>query len=152
MGRLRAGELAPHDYRAFRNDLRFLVKAAGEGAVTAVHDISDGGLLTALVELCATGANVNLEKLLPDCYDDEDHNRLATLFSEEGHRWLLAVSKQQRGWLRTAALHYQVGLTQLGTTVDGKLEVACGSEHWLECEHQPLRRILRYGLIDALEG
>ena len=152
LGRLRVGELPPHDYRAFRNDLRFLVKAADEGAVTACHDISDGGLLTALVELCASGASVNLEKLLPDCYDDEDHNRLAALFSEEGHRWLLAVSKQQRGWLRTAALHYQVGLTQLGTTVDGKLEVACGSEHWLECEHQPLRRILRYGLIDALEG
>jgi phosphoribosylformylglycinamidine synthase subunit PurL len=151
LGRFRGGELPAHDYRAFRDSMRFLLKAIEEKSVTACHDISDGGLLTAIVEMCQTGAKLDLAKLLPDGYDDEDHNKLAALFGEEGHRWLLAVTKQQRGWLRTAALHYQVSLTQIGETVDGTLAVAAGNDRWLECGYTPLRLILEHGLADWLK-
>ncbi len=150
LGRFRGGELAQHDYRAFRDSTRFLLKAIQEKSVTACHDISDGGLLTAVVEMCKTGAKLDLGKLLPDGYDVEDHNTLAALFGEEGHRWLVAVNKQQRGWLRTAALHYQTKLTQIGETADGQLTVAFNDRHILGCGYTPLRLILEHGLADQL--
>ena len=151
LGRFRGGELAQHNYRAFRDSMRFLLKAIAEKSVTACHDISDGGLLTAVAEMCRTGAKLDLSRLLPDGYDDEDHNKLAALFGEEGHRWLIAVTKQQRGWLRTAALHYQVKLVQIGETVEDHLTVSFGDKPLLDCRYTPLRLILEHGLADQLK-
>jgi phosphoribosylformylglycinamidine synthase len=126
LGRQRIGESDKHDYAEFKKCLRFLLAAAGESAIAACHDISDGGLAVALAEFCA-GAEVTLPSL-PDLYDKDEHNVLAALFSEEGHRWLLAVDPEKRGWLRTAALHYDAPLKQLGTiTADWPVDSVNGT-------------------------
>jgi len=152
LGRARAGTLAAHNYRAFRECQRFILEAAGQGALAACHDISDGGLLTALVEMCDTGVSIDIGKLLPEDYDNELHNHLAALFGEEGHRWIIAVGRQSRGWVRTAALHYSVNLTPLGETIDRELIVKLEDELLFGCEWQLLKKLHREGLAAALAG
>ena len=150
LGRTRTGMLVEHDYRLFRECQRFLVRAAEQKSLTACHDIADGGLLAAVVEMCPSGAKLDLTEFLPDDYDNEEHNRLAALFGEEGHRWLIAVNKQQRGWVRTAALHFSVPLKLLGETTDGQLEVGDEGGSWFSCPIAPLAACYRHGLSYAM--
>jgi len=152
LGRARTGMLAAHNYRAFRECQRFILEASRQGALTACHDIADGGLLTALVEMCATGVSIDIGKLLPEDYDNELHNHLAALFGEEGHRWIIAVSRQSRGWVRTAALHYSVNLTPLGETIDRELIVKLDDELLFGCDWESLVQLHREGLAAALAG
>ncbi len=152
LGRTRAGELTRHNYRAFRECQRFIQEAARQRALAACHDISDGGLLTALCEMCPSGASIDVGPLLPEGYDNELHNQLAALFGEEGHRWLIAVGGRQRGWVRTAALHYSVNLIPLGTTTDRDLTVKLDGELLFGCDWEPLARCHREGLAAALAG
>ncbi|MCH7471743.1 phosphoribosylformylglycinamidine synthase subunit PurL [bacterium] len=152
LGRLRAGELAAHDYNAFRSCERFLIDAASQGALAACQDISDGGLLTAVFELSGCGASLDLSKVLTDDYDVDEHNRLAALFGEEGHRWVIAVDPRKRSRVRTAAMHYSVPLEYLGETADGTLTVSAGGEVWIECQWEPLRICYSNGLSAAMQG
>ncbi len=151
LGRLRAGELADHDYQTFRACERFLIKAAQEGALTACHDIADGGLLVAVVEMCATGADLDVPGPLPELYDVEEHNRLGALFGEEGHRWIIAVTPEQRSWVRTAALHFSVKLKPLGRTAQGRLSVSSEGRPWFECPWAPLIQCHERGLTALME-
>ena len=146
------GELASHNYRTFRECQRFILEAARQKALAACHDISDGGLLTALVELCGSGASIDIGKVLPEGYDNEVHNQLGALFGEEGHRWLIAVDQQHRGWVRTAALHYSVQMVPLGESIEGELIVKCNDELVFGCNWEPLAKLRRLGLAAALES
>jgi phosphoribosylformylglycinamidine synthase subunit PurL len=151
IGRLRAGELADHDYLTFRSCERFLIKAAQEEALTACHDIADGGLLVALIEMCATGASIDLPGPLPELYDVEEHNRIGALFGEEGHRWIIAVNPEQRSWVRTAALHFNVKLKPLGRTAENQLSVASEDRSWFKCPWAPLVQCHERGLSALME-
>jgi phosphoribosylformylglycinamidine synthase len=146
LGRLRTGELAEHDYVRFRNCARFLVKAAQEGSLTACHDVSDGGLLVAVCEMCGMGAEIDLTGMLPEIYDNDEHNRLGALFGEEGHRWILAVTHEQRSWVRTAAMHFNIQLHPLGRSGEGRLRVGAAGELWLDCDYSKLAQTHRDGL------
>ncbi|MCB1218486.1 phosphoribosylformylglycinamidine synthase subunit PurL [bacterium] len=151
IARLRSGMLEEPDYNQFRACMNFILQAAGEGAVRACHDISDGGLLVALTEMLE-GAEIDVAPLLAEGYDMEDHNRLATLFAEDGNRWLLAVSPERKSWIRTAALHHNVPLTPLGRSGNGRLTVKGGDEEWFGCDWEVLATCRRYGLQAALSG
>jgi len=151
LGRYRAGELTAHDYRKFRQCQRFLLDAAEQQQLVACHDVSDGGLLVALTELCGSGVRADVSELIPDGYDVEAHNALAALFGEEGHSWLLAVDKAHRGWVRTAAMHYSVPLLALGESIEGRLEVTAGALELINCDYAPLRELLHNGLASALD-
>ncbi len=151
LARLRSGMLEEPDYKQFRSCERFILNAASEKAIRACHDISDGGLLVALTEML-DGAEIDLAGLLAEGYDSEDHNRLATLFAEDGNRWLIAVGPDKKSWIRTAALHYKVPLTPLGHSLDGALLVRSGDEEWFGCDWNVLRTCHRYGLQAVLSG
>jgi len=146
LGRIRTGDLAPHNYRAFREAQHFLGEAAAQGMLHACHDISDGGLLTAVVEMCGSGASIEIGDLVPEGYDTDEHNLLAALFGEEGHRWIIAVDSKQRGWVRTAALHYSVNLTPIGQTIDSKLRVKRNDDLVFRCEYDELKACRENGL------
>ena len=55
-------------------------------------------------------------------------------------------------WIRTAALHYNVPLTPLGRSTDGKLRVSSKDEEWFGCDWDVLATCHRYGLQAALSG
>ncbi len=150
LGRLRAGVLDSHNYVEFRECERFLTMAAGEDAIAACHDVSDGGLLAAVAETCPTGADIDISKLLPDIYDDERHNLLGALFSEEGHRWLIAVRPDKLSWVRTAAFHFSVPLIPLGQTIDGEFVVNCQEREVLRAPMRDLNACYRGGLVAAV--
>ena len=152
LGRFRGGILAEHDYIEFRECERFLALAGGEGAVLACHDISDGGLAVALTEMCPVGVEVDLAKMKPEVYDHEEHNKLAALFGEEGHRWIIAVVPNKISWVRTAAFHFSVPLRPLGRTGGAKLKVTEGGKTWFEAEMQQLIACHSRGLVEALSG
>lgn len=126
IGRIRAGELHGHNYEEFRRCAKFLQHAAAEGGIAACHDISDGGLAVALFELCGAGCDVDIAHFIHADYDASEHNLLAALFGEGGHRWLVAVDSARKGWLRTAALHEGVPLVPMGRTGGGKLTIRNG--------------------------
>ena len=151
LARLRSGKLDAPDYREFIRCQQFILHAVGENAIHACHDISDGGLLVALVEMLA-GADIDLAPFSAEGYDIEVHNQLATMFAEDGNRWLIAVDPQHRSWIRTAALHYKVPLTPLGRSLAGELRVRSGDEEWLGCNWDGLATCHRYGLMAALSG
>jgi len=163
LGRQRLGESDKHDYAEFKKCMRFLLAATGEQAIAACHDISDGGLAVALTEFCA-GADVTLPSL-PDLYDKDEHNVLAGLFCEEGHRWILAVHPDKRGWLRTAALHYDAPLRPLGVvTADwpvdgsmaeappGRLTILHAGQTLLDADMAELHACYANGLSEAWSG
>jgi phosphoribosylformylglycinamidine synthase len=71
-----------------------LSAAAYEGLLNAAHDLSDGGLATALVDGClrfGIGARVWLDELL----ERDEIDPLTALFSESGARALVAVPREE---------------------------------------------------------
>ncbi|MCC7477241.1 phosphoribosylformylglycinamidine synthase subunit PurL [bacterium] len=164
LGRLRAGELGAHNYVEFRACDRFLSSAGSEGAIVACHDISDGGLAVALTELCLSGCNVDVApqsggafgvsgrsgRLTQDRYDSEEHNLLAALFGEEGHRWLVAVPAEKKGWLRTAAMHYSAPLIPLGRSGGGRIVIRSGEQTLIDAPAGELQSLHREGLAKLL--
>ena len=144
--------LDPHDYIEFRECERFLVMAGKEDALAACHDISDGGLLTSLVEACPTGVEVNIDKLIPDIYDEEEHNLLGAMFSEEGHRWIIAVKPEKLSWVRTAAFHFSVPLIPLGRTKLENLTVVKDGQELINAPMDALNACYRGGLEDVMRS
>jgi phosphoribosylformylglycinamidine synthase len=86
-------------------------KLIGEGAVTAVHDLSDGGLLVALAEMAmASGIGAKLD---PAPADIEAH---AFWFGEDQARYLVTVpasaAESVINWVQSASVPVQrIGIT-----------------------------------------
>ncbi|MEZ4432073.1 MAG: AIR synthase-related protein, partial [bacterium] len=71
---------------------RVLHAAIAAGHVRACHDLSEGGLLVALAEMCLggrLGATIDLRRVPADGID-----RTARAFAESSSRWLLEVSPE----------------------------------------------------------
>ena len=79
------GDTAPdvHDYRLLRDFFDAASQLQDAGIVLAYHDRSDGGLLTALVEMMFAG-RCGLQLLVDDlCKTTDTKNLVETLFNEE---------------------------------------------------------------------
>ena len=114
------GGLPPRvELHAERALAELLQLAARNGLVTAAHDLSDGGLAQALVELClahGVGAQVRLPPGL---------SPFVALFSESSARAVVAVAPGAEGRFEDAAKGLGVPHTHLGNTaVTSVLEVA----------------------------
>ena len=84
----------------------FIRKIIGNGLVTACHDISDGGLLVALAEMCMAGvrgANLNF---------DED---VGSLFGEDQSRYLIATTSRDLEPISNAAKLANIPVRIIGT-------------------------------------
>ncbi len=152
LGQLRTGELHGHNYDEFRRCAKFLQAAAVEGGIAACHDVSDGGLAVALFELCGSGCEVDIAGLVKSDYDVNQHNVLATLFGEEGHRWIIAVESGRKGWLRTAALHYGAPLLPLGKSGGGFLTLRSGADAVIEATMTQLSDVYEKSLQQLLQA
>jgi phosphoribosylformylglycinamidine synthase len=109
LGQPRRGSPPPVDWaaeRALHRALRDLVRTGG---VEAAHDLSDGGLLVAVAEMCVGG--IGGEFSLP-----ED---VPSLFGEDHGRALVAYEPAQRARVEAAG----VPVRRLGVTAEGVLVV-----------------------------
>jgi phosphoribosylformylglycinamidine synthase len=102
-----------------------LGEAAGNGHLTAAHDLSDGGLAQALVEACLRrnfGAHVALP---PD-----GQSAFVHLFSESTGRVLVSLRKGQEAAFTALAAQRKVPYTALGVVagpalvIDGLFDVS----------------------------
>ncbi|HEY4153764.1 MAG TPA: AIR synthase-related protein, partial [Pseudolysinimonas sp.] len=89
------GGTPPKPHLKREQELAALLSAAAhEGLLNAAHDLSDGGLATALVDGClrfGIGARVWLDELL----ERDQLDALTTLFSESGARAIVAVPREE---------------------------------------------------------
>ena len=96
---------APHvDLELEEKHGRFVRVAHRDGLLTGAHDIGDGGLALALVEMAlAAGCGITC-----------DQSDVAALFGEDQARYVLSVSAGQKTALEAAAKQADVALTALG--------------------------------------
>jgi len=110
------GPPPPVDLDHERRHGEFVRAMIDQGVLTAVHDISDGGLLVAAAEMALAGgigADLHCERLTA-------RNRTAMLFGEDQARYIVTTTNAQA--LRDAARLAGVALEPIGTTADdGKL-------------------------------
>jgi phosphoribosylformylglycinamidine synthase len=105
-----------------------------DGAISAGHDRSDGGLVTTLLEMAFAG-NCGIEvDLGPGAVDP-----IALLFSEE-LGLVLEVSPEHEASVISAFARVEVPCTRIGTTVhDGAIRIRAGGEMVLEGDVGELR-------------
>lgn len=117
----RRGSIDPIDYEAHRRVADLVRGLVNDGVVSAVHDVSTGGLGACAAEMAiASGVGCTLARV-------PDH---ATLFSESPSRVLVAVSPEMMGDVETRASAGGVPFARVGLatgdrmTIKGLLDVA----------------------------
>ena len=100
----------------------FIRSMADLGLLRACHDLSDGGLLVALAEMCLP-SGIGIEVTLPN---GEPH---AIAFGEDQGRYLVAVAPGHRDEVLIAANQLNIPITDLGST---------GSDHFTIIGHTSL--------------
>ncbi|UOK69834.1 phosphoribosylformylglycinamidine synthase subunit PurL [Ancylobacter polymorphus] len=97
-----------------------LVRALiADGLVTAVHDVSDGGLLVALAEMAlASGIGATLAAPPPDM------NPFAFWFGEDQARYIVTVEGSAKALVARRAEVAGIPLAKLGTTGGDRLNIA----------------------------
>ena len=89
--------------------------------VTAVHDISDGGLAVALAEMAiagAIGASIEISPSLPTP---------GFLFGEDQARYVVTAAPESAGAIRDAAEHAGVACEIIGVTGGDTLTLGSGT-------------------------
>jgi phosphoribosylformylglycinamidine synthase len=123
------GRLPPLDLEIERKVQSLALELARGGLVSSMHDVSDGGLATALVECCVAvhppRTMVGVDVTLPEV----PGGPVAALFSEEPSRVVAALAPAKLAEVRERAKRAGVPLTELGTTTASHFIVrAAGSE------------------------
>lgn len=87
---LRSGVVPRVEAGKTKSNVKSLLKAMNNGLVQSCHDISEGGLFTAMAEMCFggdLGVNINLKTMNPLRTDFK-------IFSESNGRWLVEVKRK----------------------------------------------------------
>ncbi|MBV8939064.1 MAG: phosphoribosylformylglycinamidine synthase subunit PurL [Alphaproteobacteria bacterium] len=103
------GAPPPVDLPVERRNGDFVRALIAEGLLSACHDLSDGGLLVALAEMCMAGA-VGAEVTLPA--GDET----ATAFGEDQARYLFAAAAEHEAEIMRRAKTANLALQCVGAT------------------------------------
>ncbi len=95
----------------------FIRKLIHSGRVSACHDISDGGLLVAIAEMCmARGIGATLS--LP-----ENTAQHTFAFAEDQARYILAVAAEHTAAIKEEAENSGIAVTFIGNSGGDKLEI-----------------------------
>ena len=104
------GAPPPVDLAAERRNGDFVRGLIGQGRVTAVHDLSDGGFLVALAEMAMAGGRGSEITRLPS----DIAPPLAALFGEDQARYLVTVAPEDLDEVSRLALAAGVVVKELG--------------------------------------
>ncbi len=102
------GQPPQPDLEAEANLAEVLITAANQGLVSAAHDISDGGLAQAVVEMCLRGNRGATLNLTGDAFTQ--------LWSESVARAVVALTAEQAAELLALALQHGVPAEVIGTS------------------------------------
>ncbi len=107
------------DAAYFASSFETVQQLISQGLILAGHDISSGGMLTALLEMCFPSQSVGMQV---DVAQLEEKDLVKALFSENPGILIQVEANGEVEKLLTAA---QIGFNSLGTvTLNGKIELA----------------------------
>lgn len=112
------GAPPPVDLAAEQQNGSFVRNGIRSGQIAACHDISDGGLLVALAEMCMAG-NMGARVAFPE--NVQEH---AFAFGEDQARYIVAVPHTQRDALVAEAQANGIAVMHLGVSGGEALEVS----------------------------
>ncbi len=143
---LKAG-MPPHvDFASERNTQYVCRTAIHKRLVDVAHDCSDGGLATALAEMCIAGG-VGAEVSLDGLAEHNPHVRSdVLLFSEEASRIIVALPTPEWPALEDLAEATGVGLFVLGETGGDRLRIGRGGAVLVDASLDDLVASWRSGL------
>jgi phosphoribosylformylglycinamidine synthase II len=123
------GRLPPFDLEVERKLQSLALDLARTGLVASMHDVSDGGLATALVECCVAGnppqTAIGADVSLPDV----PGGHAALLFSEAPSRIIASIARDHVAAVRKKAEQAGVPFVEIGSTTDaGFVMRASGTE------------------------
>ena len=100
------------DLKLEKKHAEFVRKLIGESKVNSCHDISDGGLLVALFEMCTSqlGIDVDLADIMLDGKDDNE-----ILFSEDQSRYIVSINKNDLEEFTSFAKEEGIDLFKIGS-------------------------------------
>ncbi len=104
------GAPPPVDLKAERANGDFVRSLIHNGKLTACHDISDGGLLIAIAEMCFA-RNMGASIKFPDAIEAS-----AFAFGEDQARYIIAVSSENTQEILKQAVAQNITVTMLGKT------------------------------------
>ncbi len=108
-----------NNVEVFSNAFHAIQEAIREGMITAGHDISAGGMLTALLELCFADRNVGADIDLSDF----DSDLVKVLFSENSGILVQASDDRLEGFLNVAEVDFvKIGSPTATETLSIKFE------------------------------
>ena len=119
-----ASDLPTVDYEEAVASIRAVVEAIGVGAVTAAHDVSDGGLLACVAEMCLGGdadGTVGARLTAPSVWAPEI-SPIAALFGEAGG-FVVEVPVERLGRFEAICTATGASPIAIGTTGGATLNV-----------------------------
>ena len=97
------------DFDSFIPRMEQLIQAIEQGEVVACHDISTGGIATAVIEMCMSGVGANIRL-------GEDVRADVELFSESNGRWIVQVANdKEKDFARR--FDYAIRIGEVGSKV-----------------------------------
>jgi phosphoribosylformylglycinamidine synthase II len=117
------GGLPEPDVRAVARALAFVRERIREGAISAAHDASDGGLACALAEMAIAG-RVGIEADLDALVELRGGSGESCLFGEGSGGIVLALPQEEIGPLLTRAGEDDVEAVELGSIGGDRIEIA----------------------------
>lgn len=111
-----------------RKNGEFIRKAAELKLINACHDISDGGLLVAMFEMCKEdlGLEIDISELKnyaknqPKCQEISDE---AIYFGEDQSRYLVVIDKYQKDEFLKHAKSSEVLIIKVANTIPNKISI-----------------------------
>ena len=88
--------------------------------VNACQDVSDGGILVALFEMCHNDLGIKID----DQFLKNNSDQNALLFGEDQGRYVVCVAGDQAEFLEHLSQDVGVDLFRIGEVVQGKIEIA----------------------------
>ncbi len=162
-----AGSPPAIDLDAEKRLIDMLVALAGEGALHSAHDVSDGGLATAVAECCfASSENFAAHILIREAagaawFGSAHHKSSATispepaewaLFGERGARAIVSVAPEQLAHVREVAAQYHVQASKLGRVTRGDFRIEYKGSAVIRAAVESLRDAWASALVCALRG
>jgi phosphoribosylformylglycinamidine (FGAM) synthase-like enzyme len=132
-----SGEPPAIDLAAELRLIQCLTALASARILQSAHDLSDGGLATALAESCFTSATPSLGAQIAL---EGDEPAESALFGERGARAIVSLDPSGLAQLHPLAAHYGVTLLLLGETAQRVFRIQYNGDVRVAADSDPLRR------------
>lgn len=123
-----------------RKNSEFVREIIERSVIKSCHDISDGGLLFSLFEMCFRDLSCEID--LKELKTDESISNEALLFGEDQARYVVAVDPGFVDRFNKKAADSKVDIFRIGKVVKGKLKIHFSSdEKEVEIDIEELKKI-----------